>query len=103
MSAETSKLTCLGPIGLLRAQVPNSGTTVLVKAAGLNHLLALDSERPGRRNDYAELTATYELVYNPAPVKHPLSLAERQGVKGGTNETVRNVERCDPIVAGAAA
>src|SRR5260370_2408958 len=34
--AEKSKFTCLGPIRLLRPQLPNSGTTVLVKAAGLN-------------------------------------------------------------------
>src|SRR5258708_13003370 len=35
--AEKSKFTCFGPIRLLRAQLPNNGTTVLVKAAGLNH------------------------------------------------------------------
>src|SRR5258708_609202 len=35
--AEMSKFTCFGPIKLLRPQLPNSGTTVLVKAAGLNH------------------------------------------------------------------
>src|SRR5258707_719183 len=34
---EKSKFTCFGPTRLLRAQVPNSGITVFVKAAGLNH------------------------------------------------------------------
>src|SRR5579871_5765567 len=38
---EKSKFTCFGPIRLLRAQVPNRGTTVFVKAAGLNHLWAV--------------------------------------------------------------
>src|SRR5260370_29256276 len=45
--AEKSKFTCLGPIKLLRAQLPNSGTTVLVKAAGLNHPLAVGLANTG--------------------------------------------------------
>src|SRR5260370_537063 len=35
--AEKSKFTCFGPIRLLRAQLPNNGTTEVVNAAGLSH------------------------------------------------------------------
>src|SRR5260370_19511063 len=45
--AEMSKLTCFGPIRLLRPQLPNSGTTVLVKAAGLNHPWEVGWENTG--------------------------------------------------------
>src|SRR5258708_21538765 len=45
--AEMSKFTCFGPIRLLRPQVPNSGTTVLVKAAGLNHPWEVGLENTG--------------------------------------------------------
>src|SRR5713226_10192950 len=45
--ADKSKFTCLGPTRLLRAQVPNSGMTVLVKAAGLNQPFEFGLEKTG--------------------------------------------------------
>src|SRR5260370_29843815 len=64
--AEMSKLTCFGPIRLLRPQLPNSGTTVLVKAAGLNHPWEVGWENTGS-TPATQLRRL--LTENPVPVE----------------------------------
>src|SRR5471032_379980 len=61
---EKSKFTCVGLTRLLRAQFPNCGTTVLVKAAGLNHPCA-----PGLANTGSTPATQLSrlLTENPVP------------------------------------
>src|SRR5258708_37133532 len=66
--ADISKFTCLGPIRLLRPQLPNSGTTVLVKAAGLNHPWEVGLENTG----FTPATQLRRLLTeNPVPGQSP--------------------------------
>src|ERR1700757_292822 len=64
LSVEKSKFTCVGPTRLLRAQVPNSGTTVLVNAAGLNHPREFGL---GNTGSIPETQLSRLLTENPVP------------------------------------
>ena len=67
--------------GLLRAQVPNSGTTVLVKAAGLNHPCDVGLGKESRQS--GELWAESKRATAELPRQFPQHLSPADSLKCG--------------------